>query len=96
MILLVTAFGSSALSEVVEKKVGTGDVVEIKGFSGDETGTVYENTLALEDGRETYEKLVEEIRQNPDTENTQEWYTSFQIGQVDHTVYSQEFWAALS
>ena len=94
VILLVTAFGSSALSEVVEKKVGTGDVVEIKGFSGDETGTVYENTLALEDGRETYEKLVEEIRQNPDTENTQEWYTSFQIGQVDHTVYSQEFWAA--
>ena len=93
VILLVTAFGSSALSEVVEKKVGTGDVVEIRGFSGEETGTVYQNTM-VEDSRETYEKLVEEIRQNPDTENTQEWYTSFQIGQVDHTVYSQEFWAA--
>ena len=93
VILLVTAFGSSALSEVVEKKVGTGDVVEIRGFSGEETGTVYQNTM-VEESRETYEKLVEEIRQNPDTENTQEWYTSFQIGQVDHTVYSQEFWAA--
>ena len=33
VILLVTAFGSSALSEVVEKKVAAKDVLEIKGFS---------------------------------------------------------------
>lgn len=93
VILLVTAFGSSALSEVVEKKVAAKDVLEIKGFSGEETGTVYQNTM-VENSRGTYEKLVEEIRQNPDTEKTQEWYTSFQLGQVDHTVYSQEFWDA--
>lgn len=89
ILLAVTSFGSRTLHTVMEKKMGnTGMGANPK---------IYDYMLYYMPDSDTegmLETLKEEIRQDPGVETVREWRDGMFAGQVDWTVYSEEYWQA--
>lgn len=86
ILLVVTAFGSSTIHQVMEKKL-----------NDDNFGVKLENydyqLYANEDG-EAYQALKQEIQNDPAVEQVHEWRDGMFTAQVDASFYSEDYWEA--
>lgn len=91
ILLAVTSFGSRTLHTVMEKKMGnSGMGANPKTYDY----TLYYMPYADFDTEGMFETLKEEIRQDPGVAQVREWRDGMFAGQVDWTVYSEEYWQA--
>ncbi|MDO4322320.1 MAG: FtsX-like permease family protein [Lachnospiraceae bacterium] len=89
VLMVVTAFGSSAVHRIISVKLMRSDFTtnpELYDYM------VY-NSYTGED-RTQFEALKQEITGDPGVERVLEWSDAMFAGQVSKTVYSQEYWDA--
>lgn len=85
VIMIVTAFGGSAITKAVEKKMGSYDI-----------NTNLERDYVLASNcREKYESLKQEIEQAEGIAETREWCEGMFVGDVSVDCYSKEYWKDL-
>lgn len=88
VILVVTAFGSSAVHKIMQEKTG-GDLI----FSVSEDQ--YDYTLYGNAYTPVYEQVVEEIQADEGVEKAVLWGDGIFAGSVPREVYGKEFWESL-
>ncbi len=88
VILVVTAFGSSAVHRIMNRRLGGEELFSV----GDES---YDYTLYGNAYTPVYEKAAEEIQADSGVEKAVLWGDGIFAGTVPREVYGKEFWESL-
>lgn len=86
VIMIVTAFGASAIERVVNYKMGGGDI------AGNMDGWDYVFYTLPEADPQEYEAIKTELENDRDVSEVREWYCGMFVGGVSNDTYSEEYW----
>lgn len=88
VIMVVTAFGSSAVKKVVESKLSSMDII----VNTENWDYIFYSLSANE---EEFEELKQEIEADEQVEQVEEWDSGMFVGDVPSDNYSSEYWESL-
>lgn len=88
VILVVTAFGSGAIHQIMHEKIDDRGMFSV-------SGEQYDYTLFGNGLTQSYQAVVQEIRQDPGVEKTVLWGDGTYAGEVPEEVYGREYWEAM-